>query len=117
MNGAAITTGGQENAVSGGQSALYADLLEEGAKMRQAGSAALDLAYIAAGRLDGMWMRKLNLWDMAAGALMVTEAGGLLGDFNGGTHYLESGNIVAASPRVFRALAPLVKKHLGASGA
>ena len=52
---------------------------------------------------------------MAAGALMVTEAGGLLGDFDGGTGYLESGNIVAASPKVFRGLAPLVKKHLSKS--
>ena len=57
-------------------------------------------------------MSKLNIWDMAAGALMVTESGGLLGDFEGGTGYLESGNLVAASPRVFRGLAPLVKKHL-----
>jgi len=113
LSGAAITTGGRENEeIAAGQSALYADLLRDGAKMRQAGSAALDLAYIAAGRLDGMWMRKLNLWDMAAGALMVTESGGLLGDFDGSANYLDSGDIVAASPKVFRLLAPLVKKHL-----
>lgn len=114
LDGAAISTGGRENhEVADLQTAIYAKLLNEGAKMRQAGSAALDLAYIAAGRLDGMWMRQLNIWDMAAGALMVTEAGGLLGDFKGGTGYLESGNIVAASPKVFKALAPIVKSHLG----
>ena len=112
LEGAAISTGGRENDTPGGQGRLYTNLLEEGVKLRQAGSAALDLAYIAAGRLDGMWMSKLNIWDMAAGALMVTESGGLLGDFEGGTGYLESGNLVAASPRVFRGLAPLVKKHL-----
>jgi myo-inositol-1(or 4)-monophosphatase len=118
LDGAAISTGGRENAeIAAEQSALYSDLLRHGAKMRQAGSAALDLAYIAAGRLDGMWMRKLNIWDMAAGALMVTEAGGLVGDFDGSTNYLESGDIVAASPRVFRALAPLVKKHLAGAAA
>lgn len=115
LDGAAISTGGRESELSAQQGELYTDLLNEGVKLRQAGSAALDLAYIAAGRLDGMWMRKLNIWDMAAGALMVTEAGGLLGDFNGGTGFLASGNIVAAAPKVFRALAPLVKKHLSAS--
>lgn len=114
LDGAVVSTGGRENELPSRQGELYADLLNEGAKLRQAGSAALDLAYIAAGRLDGMWMRKLNIWDMAAGALMVTEAGGLLGDFDGGTTYLETGNIVAASPKVFRALAPLVKRHLSA---
>lgn len=112
LDGSAVTTGGQERGQAENQGALYADLLTAGATMRQGGSAALDLAYIAAGRIDGMWMRNLKIWDMAAGALMVTESGGLIGDFNGGTKYLESGNIVAASPKVFRALAPLVKKHL-----
>ena len=116
LDGAAISTGGRENEIPAGQSELYASLLAEGVKMRQAGSAALDLAYIAAGRLDGMWMRQLNIWDMAAGALMVTEAGGLIGDFNGAATHLQTGNIVAAAPKVFRVFAPLVKKHLAASG-
>jgi myo-inositol-1(or 4)-monophosphatase len=112
LNGAAISTGGNENSeIAAHQSALYESLLNEGVKMRQPGSAALDLAYIAAGRIDGMWMRRLNVWDMAAGVLMVTESGGLVGDFDGSANYLESGNIVAASPKVFRQLAPLVKKH------
>lgn len=112
LDGAGISTGGRENSeVSDRQSALYKELLEEGAKMRQAGSAALDLAYVAAGRLDAMWMRKLNLWDMAAGALMVTEAGGLLGDFDGSANYLKSGDIVAGSPKVFKYFAPMVKRH------
>lgn len=115
LDGAAISTGGRENdEIAEAQSTTYAHLLREGAKMRQAGSAALDLAYVAAGRLDGMWMRQLNIWDMAAGALMVTESGGLIGDFEGGTKYLESGNIVAAAPKLFRVLAPIIKTNLGA---
>ncbi len=112
LDGAALSTGGHENETAEQQASVYRELLNGGAKMRQAGSAALDLAYVAAGRLDGMWMRKLHLWDIAAGALMVTEAGGLIGDFDGSANYLKSGNIVAASPKTFKALAPLVKRHL-----
>jgi len=114
LAGAVVSTGGRENGeVAEQQGALYSALLDRGVKMRQAGSAALDLAYVAAGRLDGMWMRKLNIWDIAAGALMVTESGGLIGDFSGGPGYLGSGDIVAASPKIFKALLPMVKKHLG----
>ncbi len=116
LDGAVISTGGRENAeIAERQGALYVELLGDGAKMRQAGSAALDLAYVASGRLDAMWMRKLNLWDMAAGILMITEAGGLVGDFDGGAQYLKTGDVIAASPKVFRALAPKVKNHLGGS--
>lgn len=114
LNGAMISTGGRENSeVSDQQGSVYSHLLEEGAIMRQAGSAALDLAYVAAGRLDAMWMRKLNIWDMAAGALMVQEAGGILGDFDGSANHLKSGDIIAASPKVFKSLAPAIKKHYG----
>ncbi|GAB4223791.1 MAG: inositol monophosphatase family protein [Gammaproteobacteria bacterium] len=73
-------------------------------KIRCTGSAALDLAYVAAGRLDGFWELELQPWDMAAGALMIKEAGGLVSDFDGSEAYLERGNIVGASPRVFKAL-------------
>ena len=113
LQSALISTGGHEQAIAEQQALIYRQLLDEGAVMRQAGSAALDLAWVAAGRLDGMWMSQLNLWDMAAGALMVQETGGLLGEFNGGTQYLKSGNIIAASPKCFRSLAPLIRKHLG----
>ncbi len=113
LQGALISTGGREQAIAEQQAMIYEQLLSEGAIMRQAGSAALDLAWVAAGRLDGMWMHQLNIWDTAAGALMVQETGGLLGEFNGGTQYLKSGNIIAASPKCFRSLAPLIKKHLG----
>lgn len=69
--------------------------------IRRQGSAALDLAYVAAGRLDGFWEFGLKPWDTAAGALMVREAGGLVGTMSGKDNWLETGNIVAATPRVY----------------
>ena len=74
------------------------------AGVRRAGAAALDLAYVAAGRLDGFWELGLQPWDMAAGALLVQEAGGIVGGVDGGTDYMESGNIVAGSRKVFAVL-------------
>ena len=67
-------------------------------------AAALDLAYVAAGKMDGAWYNNLSLWDMAAGILMVTEAGGLAGDFQGGAEHLKSGNVIVGNPRVFKAM-------------
>ncbi len=74
------------------------------AGIRRAGSAALDLAYVAAGRLDGFWELGLNKWDMAAGILLIQEAGGLISDFTGNDDYFESGNIVCAGPKVFKCM-------------
>jgi len=71
------------------------------AGVRRAGAAALDLAYVAAGRLDAFWEMGLSAWDMAAGALLIQEAGGLVGDFSGEQNYLESGDIAAGTPKVF----------------
>ena len=70
------------------------------AGIRRAGSAALDLAYVAAGRLDGFWELGLQRWDIAAGALIIHEAGGFVSDPAGGESYLESGDIVAANPKI-----------------
>jgi myo-inositol-1(or 4)-monophosphatase len=75
--------------------------------VRRAGAATLDLAYVAAGRLDGFWEMGLQIWDIAAGTLMIKEAGGLVCDFTGGEDYLESGNVVAANPKILR---PLMQK-------
>ena len=77
-------------------------LMSKTAGIRRAGSAALDLAYVAAGRLDGYWESDLKQWDIAAGALLVQEAGGLVTDLNGGNDWLEPGNILAASPKTFQ---------------
>jgi myo-inositol-1(or 4)-monophosphatase len=74
------------------------------AGIRRAGAAALDLAYVAAGRCDGFWEFGLGIWDIAAGALLVQEAGGLVGDPLGGSTHLESGNIVAGNSKIFRAM-------------
>lgn len=74
------------------------------ASTRASGSSALDLAYVAAGRYDGFWEVGLKPWDIAAGALMVQEAGGIVGDIDGGTNFMESCNVVAGSPKVFAAL-------------
>ncbi len=79
--------------------------------LRRAGSAALDLAYVAADRLDGFWEIGLNAWDLAAGALLIREAGGMVGDFNGAEHYLDNGNIVAGSPKLFHDLLQEIQAH------
>ena len=94
---------------------MFSALFEQVTDIRRAGSAALDLAYVAAGRLDGYWEIGLQPWDMAAGNLMVREAGGLISDFLGGEAYLESGNIIAANPRLFKlmlqTLQPITKQY------
>jgi myo-inositol-1(or 4)-monophosphatase len=82
------------------------------AGIRRAGSAALDLAYVAAGRLDGFWEIGLNNWDMAAGALLVKEAGGFIGDFSGRDQYLETGNVVAGNGEAYKAILKTIHPHL-----
>lgn len=80
--------------------------------LRQTGSAALDLAYVAAGRYDGFFELSLEPWDMAGGALLVREAGGMVGDPDGSENYLESGNIVAGNVKLFRDLLRTVHRGL-----
>ena len=82
------------------------------ADVRRAGSAALDLAWVACGRLDGFWEIGLSEWDTAAGALLIREAGGLVSDFSGGEEYLQSGNVVAGSPKVFEGILRTITPHL-----
>ncbi len=77
--------------------------------LRRAGAASLDLAYVAAGRLDGFWESGLQSWDLAAGALLVREAGGLVTDYDGNEAYLERGEIVAASPKIIAEMLRLLK--------
>lgn len=83
------------------------------AGIRRMGAASLDLAYVAAGRLDAFWEIGLSEWDMAAGALLVLEAGGLVSDMRGGSDYLESGNIVCGGPKCFKAVLQTVRPVLG----
>jgi len=90
--------------------ATLKNIMLQTAGIRRAGSAALDLAYVAAGRVDGFWEYGINTWDIAAGCLIVQEAGGLVGDPNGGHTHLETGNIVAANPKIFRLLLQTLNK-------
>ncbi|MFV8818126.1 inositol monophosphatase family protein [Haliea sp. E17] len=83
------------------------------AGIRRAGAASLDLAYVAAGRFDGFWEIGLSAWDIAAGALLVKEAGGLVADVDASENYLDSGNIVAGNPKVFKAVLQVTKPLLG----
>jgi len=87
---------------------MFRALTARTAGLRRAGAAALDIAYVAAGRLDGFWEMGLSAWDMAAGALMVQEAGGLVGDFHGDPNYLDSGRIVCGSPKIFAQLLQVI---------
>jgi myo-inositol-1(or 4)-monophosphatase len=70
------------------------------------------LAYVAAGRFDGFWEMNLKEWDIAAGVLLVKEAGGLISDFRGGNSFMDTGHVVCASPKVFKPLLQIVGKHM-----
>lgn len=83
-------------------------LMAQTAGIRRPGSAALDLAWCAAGRTDGFWEFNLKAWDMAAGALLIREAGGIVSDLTGGEDYLNKGDILAASPKVYPAMLKLI---------
>jgi myo-inositol-1(or 4)-monophosphatase len=90
----------------------FAALFPELDGIRRSGSSALDLAYIAASRLEGFWEFSLKEWNMAAGVLLVKEAGGLVGDFRGEENYFESGNLVAGNPKIFKLILQTIQKSL-----
>jgi len=89
-------------------------VMPETAGIRRAGAAALDLAWVAAGRLDGFWEHKLNSWDIAAGLLLVKEAGGYVTDFDGKDKSLESGDVVAGNEFAHRHILKLLKSAANA---
>lgn len=91
------------------------ELMQKTAGIRRPGSAALDLAWLAAGRIDGFWEFNLKAWDIAAGALMIREAGGIVSDFENKDGYLESGDIVAATPKVFPEMIKIIQEKVNAS--
>jgi myo-inositol-1(or 4)-monophosphatase len=80
---------------------MFSLMTQKSAGLRRPGAAALDLAYVAAGRLDGFFEKNLKPWDIAAGTLLITEAGGIVGDFHGEADYLYKGNVIAGSPKIF----------------
>src|SRR3954467_2669936 len=87
------------------------NLMANSSGVRRAGAAALDLAYVACGRLDGFWELGLSPWDMAAGALLIQEAGGLVGGFSGESGWLESGRIACGTPKIFVQLLQAIAPH------
>jgi len=87
-----------------------ARLMPTTAGVRRWGAASLDLAYVAAGRYDGYWERELSAWDMAAGLLLVREAGGLIGAVREGRDILESGSVIAANADLFEPLAGILRE-------
>jgi myo-inositol-1(or 4)-monophosphatase len=91
---------------------MFRELIQKTAGIRRPGSAALDLAYVAAGRLDGFWELDLSEWDIAAGTLLIREAGGTVTDIRGGDRHLESGNLIAGGIKVHGALLQAIRPHL-----
>jgi myo-inositol-1(or 4)-monophosphatase len=85
--------------------------MPECAGVRRLGSAALDLAYVAAGRQDGYWEREILPWDIAAGMLIVTEAGGFVGPIREGHKPLEHGDIIAANAAIFEKFAAVIRER------
>lgn len=117
LDGALIGTGVPFNGFALDHIDEFAECMKEVASqtagIRRPGSAALDLAYVAAGRFDGFWEMNLKEWDMAGGALLVKEAGGMISDFKGGNTYMNNGHVVCATPKVFKPLLQIVNRHLG----
>ncbi|BAU48130.1 inositol monophosphatase [Sulfurifustis variabilis] len=91
---------------------IFRDLAPDVSGVRRAGSAALDLAHVACGRFDGFWEFGLHAWDMAAGCLLVEEAGGFIGDPSGGQDHLRTGHVVAGNAKIYPELLKRVRAHL-----
>jgi myo-inositol-1(or 4)-monophosphatase len=91
---------------------MMRDMIHKTAGIRRAGAAALDLAHVAAGWYEGFWEVGLNPWDMAAGSLLVTEAGGLVTDMLGDDQYLQNGSIIAAAPKVLPQMLQTLSPHM-----
>ncbi|WP_196137962.1 inositol monophosphatase family protein [Aliikangiella sp. G2MR2-5] len=91
---------------------IFKRLFPHCADMRRAGSAALDLAYVASGRIDGFWEYDLNEWDTAAGALLVHEAGGMISDFKGNPDFASSDSILAANPKTFKGMLKAINQRV-----
>lgn len=91
--------------------AMLKDMIKKTVGIRRPGSAALDLAYVAAGWTDGFFELNLSAWDIAAGGLLVQEAGGIVGDFEGNENWLDTGHIIAANPKIFAQMIQTLAPH------
>ena len=96
---------------------MMGDVMQKTAGLRRPGSAALDLAYVAAGFTEGFFETGLSPWDVAAGSLLVTEAGGLVGNFTGESDFLEQREMLAGTPRVYGQLVTILSKYSKFAGA
>jgi len=91
---------------------MFKRAMEETTGIRRAGAAALDLCYVAAGRLDAFWETGLAAWDIAAGALLIREAGGIISGLDGSENYLDTGHVLAGTPKIYGAVARLFAPHI-----
>src|SRR6185295_2514594 len=89
-------------------------VMQQAAGIRRPGAAALDLAYVAAGRIDAFWEIGLHAWDTAAGTLLITESGGRVGTLTGG-EYIQGGNIIAGTPKVYEEMVACLQPHVPAA--
>ncbi|MES2054168.1 MAG: inositol monophosphatase family protein [Pseudomonadota bacterium] len=96
---------------------MLGEVMSQCAGVRRPGAAALDLAYVAAGYSDGFFESGLQPWDVAAGSLLVTEAGGLVGNFTGESEFMEQGECVAGNPRIYGQLVTTLAKYSKFAGA
>jgi len=97
--------------------AMMGDVMQRTAGLRRPGAAALDLAYVAAGFTDGFFETGLSIWDVAAGSLLITEAGGLIGNFTGEADFLEQKECLAGTPRIYGQLVQILGKYSKFAGA
>ncbi|MDE3020704.1 MAG: inositol monophosphatase [Pseudomonadota bacterium] len=91
--------------------AIFRETMQKCAGLRRPGAASLDLAYVAAGRYDGFFETGLSSWDIAAGVLIIQEAGGICTDWQGEENYLETGQVVCGNPKIFTQLLSIIKAH------
>ena len=93
---------------------MLAKILKSTSGVRRPGAAALDLAYVAAGRLDAFWETGLKSWDLAAGSLIIREAGGMVSGLDGSENYLDTGHILTGTPKIYRDIARLCASEIKA---
>jgi myo-inositol-1(or 4)-monophosphatase len=94
--------------------AMLGKIIKTTSGVRRPGAAALDLCYVAAGRLDGFWEAGLSAWDLAAGGLIIREAGGIVSGLDGSENYLETGHVLAGTPKIYAGLAKLCASEIKA---
>ncbi len=92
--------------------AMMGTVVKNTSGVRRAGAAALDLCYVACGRLDAFWETGLQPWDLAAGTLIIREAGGIVSALDGRENHMETGQVLAGTPRIYRGLAKLCAKDI-----